>query len=66
MPIALATLLSFILAPLGTRLERWKLGRIPSVLIIVSLAFALILGIGWIVGNQLVHLSAGYLAIKKR
>ncbi|MCE9606994.1 MAG: AI-2E family transporter [Planctomycetia bacterium] len=43
LPFALAVLLSFLLAPAVERLERWKLGRIPSVLIMVT---ALFLGLG--------------------
>src|SRR5260221_6821675 len=31
-PLALAVLISFLLAPLAGRLERWKIGRVPSVL----------------------------------
>ena len=30
-PLALAVLLCFLLAPLVTRLERYRLGRVPSV-----------------------------------
>jgi predicted PurR-regulated permease PerM len=40
MPLALALL--FLLAPLITLLERWKFRRIPAVLTVVVLAFALI------------------------
>ena len=39
-PVALAVLFSFLLAPLVHRLEQLKLGRGPSVLIVVLLAFA--------------------------
>ena len=37
LPLALAVLLSFVLTPLVTRLERWRLGRIPSVVVVVLL-----------------------------
>jgi predicted PurR-regulated permease PerM len=56
-PLALATLLTFILAPSVTRLERLRLGRIPSVLIVVSAAFVLMLLLGWAVANQMVSLG---------
>ena len=39
MPLALAALLTFLLAPLVTRLERW-LGRIGAVLLVVTLILA--------------------------
>lgn len=57
LPFALAVLLSFLLAPLSNRLERWGLGRVPSVLLVVALTFAVLGSIGWIVTSQLVELS---------
>jgi len=57
LPFALAVLLSFLLTPLANRLERIGLGRVPSVLLVVAITFALLGGIGWIVTSQLVELS---------
>ncbi len=57
MPLALAVLLTFILAPLVNRLERLRMGRVPSVLVAVGAAFALLFSIGWVVGNQMVDLA---------
>src|SRR5437660_3671211 len=56
-PIALAVLFAFALAPLVHRLERRKLGRVPSVLIVVLLAFAVIGVIGFVVANQVRDLT---------
>jgi predicted PurR-regulated permease PerM len=56
-PLALAILLSFMLAPIVTRLRRWRLGRIPSVLIVVVLVFTALLGLASIVGTQIVDLA---------
>ncbi len=56
-PIALAILLSFILAPLARLCRRLKIGRVLSVLIPVFLAFLLVVGIGSILGNQLAQLT---------
>jgi predicted PurR-regulated permease PerM len=56
-PLVLAVLLSFLLAPVVRWLERKGLGRIPAVLATVVIAFAFILEIGWIVGGQLVNLA---------
>ena len=50
-PLALAILLSFMLAPIVIRLRRWRLGRIPSVLLVVLLVFTALLGLGSIVGD---------------
>ena len=57
-PLALAILLSFMLAPIVTRLRRWHLGRIPSVLLVVLLVFTALLGVGSIVATQVVDLAA--------
>jgi predicted PurR-regulated permease PerM len=45
-PIALAVLLSFVLSPLVTRLRRWGLNRIVSVILVALLAVVLLGGIG--------------------
>jgi len=51
-PIALACLLTFLLTPVVVFLQRY-LGRIPAVLLAVSLAFSVIGGIGWSVAGEL-------------
>ena len=61
-PIALAFLLSFVLAPLVRLLRRLRLGRAPSVLIAVLFAFLVISGIGTLIGSQAAEL-AGNLAL---
>src|SRR5262245_1914746 len=57
LPFALATFVSFLLAPLADRLERIGVGRIPSVLAVVTVAFAVLGLLGWVVASQLVDLS---------
>ena len=56
-PLALAILLSFMLAPVVIRLRRLGLGRVPAVLAVVLLLFVALLGLGAIVGSQVVHLT---------
>jgi len=56
-PLALAVLLSFILAPLVKYVERRRVGRIPSVLLVVVVAFSVIIALGWLVGSQVVALA---------
>jgi len=56
-PLALALLLSFLLGPLVTRLERLGMGRISSVLAVCLCIGALLGGIGWVVGLELGTLS---------
>ena len=52
-PLALAVLFAFLLAPLVTRLRHWGLWRMPSVLLVVSLAFLVLAVIGALVTAQL-------------
>ena len=55
-PIALAVLLTFVLTPPVTWLERW-LGRVPAVLATVTLVF-IVLGLaGWGLARQMDHLA---------
>lgn len=56
-PLALATLLSFLLAPLVRRLERLGLWRVPSVLLVTAMALTLVFAIGYALGGQIVELS---------
>ena len=56
MPIVLAALLAFVLAPLVTLLQRARLGKTPATLVAVGLALALLLSIGLIVGRQVTTL----------
>jgi len=56
-PIALAVLLTFILAQPVTRLQR-LLGRVPAVLVVVTLTFAVIAGGVWGLANQATGLAA--------
>lgn len=56
-PLALALLFSFLLAPLVTRLERLRLPRVPAALVTVLLAFAVLAGVGYLVVGQLIDLT---------
>jgi len=56
-PVALAILLSFVLAPSVLLLRRCHFGRVPSVIAVVVLAFTVISGLGAILGDQLTHLA---------
>ena len=56
LPITLAVLLSFVLAPLVDLLRRIRLGRVPSVLLAALLSLFVILSISGIIGTQLATL----------
>src|SRR6516225_7793628 len=55
-PIALATLITFLLSRLVTRLERW-IGRIAAVLVTVIAMFTIFAGASWVIGAQVIDLA---------
>ena len=55
-PIALATLITFLLSRLVTHLERW-IGRIAAVLVTVIAMFAIFAGASWVIGRQVIDLA---------
>ncbi len=55
-PLALAALITFLLAPLVTRLERW-LGRVVAVLLVVTMIFAGTGAVGWVLTRQIIDLA---------
>ena len=55
-PIALAILLTFVLTPPVTWLERW-VGGVRAVLVVVTLVFALLGLAGWGLARQMDHLA---------
>jgi predicted PurR-regulated permease PerM len=57
LPLIMAILISFLLAPVIHRLEAWHLGRIGSVLVATILTFGLIAGIAYVVAGQLIDLA---------
>ena len=56
-PLVLAGLLCFMLAPLVDRLERWHISRIPAVLLTSALAFAVIGALAYVVAGQVVDIA---------
>ena len=57
-PVALAVLLSFVLAPAVRRLQAWRMPRAAAVPLVVLLAFAIIVAIGGAVATQVHGLAA--------
>jgi predicted PurR-regulated permease PerM len=56
-PITLAVLLSFLLAPVVNLLRRLHFGRVPSVLVAVILALGIITALGTLIGTQIAQLA---------
>jgi predicted PurR-regulated permease PerM len=59
-PIALAILLSFVLAPVVRLLRRLRLPRVPAVFMAVILALATILSVGGLIGMQMSQLLGSF------
>src|SRR6516165_7170717 len=55
-PIALATLITFLLSRLVSHLERW-IGRIAAVLVTVIAMFTIFAGASWVIGRQVIDLA---------
>src|SRR5471030_2371359 len=56
-PITLAVLLSFLLAPIVNLLRRIHLGRVLSVIVAVLLALSIIMALGGLIGSQIAGLA---------
>jgi predicted PurR-regulated permease PerM len=56
-PVALAVLFSFVLAPFVIRLQSWRIPRTLSVLIAVFIGFAIIFSLGGLMVSQATHLA---------
>src|ERR1700722_18538394 len=56
-PVTLAVLLSFILAPLVGILRGWHFGRVPSVILAVLIAVGVIAFISGVIGSQVAQLA---------
>ena len=56
-PLALAILLAFALAPAVQRLRRLSVPNLPAVLIVVAVAFLTILTFGWVLTQQATELA---------
>lgn len=59
-PITLALILSFLVAPLIRGLRRIGLGHTPSVLIAVLALALLLVGLATVIGSQVVHLARSF------
>ena len=59
-PVALAILLTFLLAPVVSWLQRRKLGRTPAVILVTLFTLATAAGVGWAVTHQITDLIDTY------
>jgi predicted PurR-regulated permease PerM/methanogenic corrinoid protein MtbC1 len=57
-PVALAVLLTYLLSPLVSLLERWRLPSTAAVLTVVTLAFVALGGLAWVLALQMSTLGS--------
>jgi predicted PurR-regulated permease PerM len=57
-PLAIAVLLAFLLTPAVRRLETWRVGRVPAVMLVSLLSLTTVGAVGWTVASQLVETIA--------
>ena len=57
-PVALAILLTFLLGPLVSALQRMGLGRVPAVAVVIFLTLVVLASIGWVATAQVKSLAA--------
>ncbi len=57
LPVVLAILLAFVLAPFVDMMRRWRLGRVPAVIIAVLCALGIIVSLGGLIGFQVAGLA---------
>jgi len=56
-PLAFAVTLSMILAPAVALLQKLRLGRVPSAILVIVVAIASVGGISWVIFNELVAVA---------
>ena len=56
-PVALAVLLSFVLAPFVIRMQSWRIPRMLSVLVVVFVGFSIIFSLGGLMVSQATRLA---------
>jgi predicted PurR-regulated permease PerM len=57
-PLALALTLNFLLTPMVTWLQRRRIGRVPSVALVMLVFTAVMVGMGWVVTGQLLQVAS--------
>jgi predicted PurR-regulated permease PerM len=57
LPVVLAILLAFVLAPFVDLMRRWHFGRVPAVIVAVLFALSVIAAVGTVIGYQVAGLA---------
>lgn len=64
-PFAFATLLAFLLLPLVQLLEKWKIGRVISILVALLFAFIVLYALFYFLSNQIAAFVQDFPAIRQ-
>ena len=59
-PLALAGLIAFVLAPGALRLERWGMKRTPAALLVILFSLAGVAVVGWVLLGQIYSLAVDF------
>ena len=59
-PLALAGLIAFVLAPAALRLERWGMKRTPAALLVILFSLAGVAVLGWVLLGQIYSLAIDF------
>jgi predicted PurR-regulated permease PerM len=57
LPLAFAILFAFLLAPLVSSLQRFRLPRVLAVVLVIAGLAATLGSVGWLAGSQLIELA---------
>jgi predicted PurR-regulated permease PerM len=59
-PLAFAMLLAFLLSPAVKRLETWRIPRTPAAILVLTIAFAILTVVGWMVAAQMIEIAGRF------
>ncbi len=59
-PVALGLVFSFLLTPLVSLLEKTRIGRVASVLVVIAITLGVLCTVSWKVAGQLVEIAANF------
>ncbi len=56
-PLAFALVLTFVLTPVASRLEKMRVPRVLAVCVTILVSIAAVAGVGWVLANQLIDVA---------
>jgi predicted PurR-regulated permease PerM len=65
-PLAFAAFIAILLNPLCNRFMKWKVPKVPAVLLTILIAFIFIAGLFWFLSSQISSFSESFPALKEK